>query len=199
MPTKTLRSLLKGFVLLAAVPAIASAHPGHDGDHGFGWDFSGGFAHPLGGWDHLLAMIAVGLWAAQLGGRARWLVPAAFVSLMTLGATLGHGGLEIAGTEQGIAVSVLVLGLLVATAARLPVAAGMAIVGVFALFHGLAHGAEMPATAAGFEYGAGFVLATSLLHAAGLGLGLFASRKSTLIPQTAGVAIAFVGVAMLAF
>jgi len=199
MPTKSLRSLLKGFVLLAALPAIASAHPGHDGDHGFGWDFSGGFTHPLGGWDHLLAMIAVGLWAAQLGGRARWLVPAAFVSVMTLGAVLGHGGMSIAGTEQGIAASVLVLGLLVATAVRLPLAAGMALTGVFALFHGLAHGAEMPATAAGLEYGLGFVLATALLHTAGLGLGLLAARKSTVIPQTAGAAIALVGVAMLAF
>ncbi len=194
-----MRTLLKGFVLLAALPAIASAHPGHDGDHGFGWDFSGGFAHPLGGWDHLLAMIAVGFWAVQLGGRARWLVPAAFVSMMTLGAVLGHGGISIAGTEQGIAASVLVLGLLVATAARLPIAAGMAVVGVFALFHGLAHGAEMPATAAGLSYGLGFVLATSLLHAAGLGLGLITAKKSTVIPQTAGAAIALVGVAMLTF
>ncbi|HTJ78769.1 MAG TPA: HupE/UreJ family protein [Rariglobus sp.] len=198
MPTKSLRTLLKGFVLLAAIPAIASAHPGHDGGHGFGWDFSSGFAHPLGGWDHLLAMIAVGLWAAQLGGRARWLVPAAFVSVMTLGAILGHGGMMIAGTEQGIAASVLVLGLLVATAARLPVALGMAVTGVFALFHGLAHGAEMPANAAGLQYGLGFVLATALLHAAGLGLGLLTARKSAVIPQTAGAAIALVGVAMLA-
>ena len=199
MPTKSLRSFFKGLVLLAAIPAIASAHPGHDGGHGFGWDFSGGFAHPLSGWDHLLAMVAVGLWAAQLGGRARWLVPAAFVSVMTLGAVLGHGGFQIPGTEQGIAASVLVLGLLVATAARLPVSIGMAVVGVFALFHGIAHGAEMPATAAGLEYGLGFVLATALLHAAGLGLGLLTARKSAVIPQTAGAAIALAGVAMLAF
>jgi len=198
MPTKSLRTLLKGFVLLAALPAIASAHPGHDGDHGFGWDFSGGFAHPLNGWDHLLAMVAVGLWAAQLGGRARWLVPAAFVSVMTLGAVLGHGGMSIAGTEQAIAASVLVLGLLVATAARLPLAAGMALTGIFALFHGLAHGAEIPATSAGLSYGLGFVLTTALLHAAGLGLGQLTARKSTVIPQAAGAAIALVGVAMLA-
>lgn len=198
MSTKSLRMLLKGFVLLAALPAIASAHPGHDGDHGFGWDFSSGFAHPFGGWDHLIAMIAVGLWAAQLGGRARWLVPAAFVSMMTLGAVLGHGGMSIAGTEQMIAASVLALGLLIATATRLPIAAGMALTGVFALFHGLAHGAEIPATAAGLSYGLGFVLTTALLHAAGLGLGLMASKKSAAIPQTAGAAIALVGVAMLA-
>lgn len=197
MSPKSPRTLLKGIVLLAALPAIASAHPGHDGDHGFGWDFSGGFAHPFGGWDHLLAMIAVGLWAAQLGGRARWLVPAAFVGVMTLGAILGHGGLAIAGTEQAVAASVLALGLLAATAARLPVAAGMGIVGVFALFHGLAHGAEMPATAAGFEYGLGFVAATVLLHAAGVSLGFFAARKSSAIPQAAGAAIALAGAAML--
>ncbi|MFA6287242.1 MAG: HupE/UreJ family protein [Opitutaceae bacterium] len=199
MKSRLASRFLKLGTVLAFLPAIASAHPGHDGDHGFGWDFSGGFVHPLGGWDHLLAMIAVGLWAAQLGGRARWLVPAAFVSVMTLGAVLGHGGLQIAGTEQGIAASVLVLGLLVATAARLPAAASMAIVGVFALFHGLAHGAEMPATSAGLSYGLGFVLATSLLHAAGLGLGQLTARKSAVIPQTAGAAIALVGVAMLTF
>ena len=199
MTTKSLSSLLKGFVLLAAIPAIASAHPGHDGDHGFGWDFSGGFAHPLGGCDHILAMIAVGLWATQLGGRARWLVPAAFVSVMTIGAVLGHGGFEIAGTEQAVAASVLVLGPLVATAARFPVALSITIVGVFSLFHGIAHGAEMPATAAGFEYGLGFVLATTLLHAAGIGIGQVTAKGSSFIPQTAGAAIALVGVAMLTF
>lgn len=199
MSTKSLRSLVKALALLAALPAIASAHPGHDGDHGFGWDFSGGFAHPLAGWDHLLAMIAVGLWAAQLGGRARWLVPAAFVTMMTLGAVLGHDGLVIAGTEQAIATSVLVLGLLVVTAARLPVVAGAAITGVFALFHGLAHGAEIPATAAGFSYGLGLVFATAMLHALGLGLGQMTARKFVVIPQTTGAAIALVGVAMLAF
>jgi len=183
--------------ILLALPALAQAHPGHDG-HELTWDFSGGFAHPFSGWDHLLAMIAVGLWAAQLGGRARWLVPAAFVSVMTLGAMLGHTGVIFLGVEQGIAASVLVLGLLVAAAVRLPIAAGVALVGVFAIFHGFAHGAEMPATAGALRYGAGFVVATALLHAAGVGLGVLAARTSANATRYAGWAIAASGVLMFA-
>ena len=190
------RNAQMGAILLA-LPALAQAHPGHDG-HDLTWDFSSGFAHPLSGWDHLLAMIAVGLWAAQLGGRARWLVPAAFVSVMTLGATLGRTGIIFPGVEQGIAASVLVLGLLIATAVRLPVTAGMALVGVFAIFHGFAHGAEMPATAGGLLYGAGFIAATALLHAAGVGLGVFAARTSANATKYAGWAIAASGVVMFA-
>ena len=128
-------SLTRRFLALAAVLAIApwaSAHPGHEGDHGgVTWDFAGGFAHPLSGWDHLLAMVAVGLWAAQLGGRARWLVPSAFVADMVAGAALGRAGFHLPGSEQAIAASVLVLGLLLARAVRLPVTAGMALVGAF--------------------------------------------------------------------
>jgi urease accessory protein len=183
--------------ILLALPALAQAHPGHDG-HELTWDFSSGFAHPLSGWDHLLAMIAVGLWAAQLGGRARWLVPAAFLGVMTLGATLGRTGLIFPGVEQGIAASVLVLGLLIAAAVRLPVVAGMALVGVFAIFHGFAHGAEMPATAGGLLYGAGFVVATALLHAIGVSLGVLAARTSVNVTKFAGWAIAASGVALFA-
>jgi urease accessory protein len=183
--------------LLLALPALAHAHPGHEG-HELTWSFNGGFAHPLSGWDHLLAMIAVGLWAAQLGGRARWLVPAAFVGVMTLGAIAGQAGLMIPGLEQGIAASVLVFGLLIAAAVRLPVAAGMALVGVFAIFHGLAHGAELPATAGGLSYGAGFIAATALLHAAGVGVGTGAGRFSAQAPKLAGWAIAASGAVLLA-
>jgi len=188
--------------LLALAPALtvapwAQAHPGHEGDD-FTWDFSGGFAHPLSGWDHLLAMIAVGLWAAQLGGRARWLVPLAFVGMMALGAALGQAGLMFPGIEQGIAASVFVLGLLIAAAVRLPVSAGMALVGAFAIFHGLAHGAEMPASAGGLSYGAGFIAATVLLHAAGVGLGMIAARFSSTAARYAGWAIAAAGVALFA-
>lgn len=193
--------LRRSFLLAAsflAIAGLAHAHPGHDGDHGLTWDFSGGLAHPFSGWDHVLAMVAVGLWAAQLGGRARWLVPTAFVGAMTLGTALGHSGFALPGTEQGIAASVLVLGLLVAAAVRLPVAVGMGLVGVFAIFHGLAHGAEMPATAGGLGYGAGFVAATALLHATGVGLGVFAARSSGRVAKSAGWAIAACGVALLA-
>jgi urease accessory protein len=176
-----------------ALPVLAHAHPGHDG-HDLTWDFATGATHPLSGWDHLLAMIAVGLWAAQLGGRSRWLVPAAFVSVMALGAVLGHAGLALAGVEQGIAASILILGLLIAAAVRLPATASMAIVGLFALFHGVAHGAEMPATAGGFSYGAGFVVATALLHLVGLGLGM-ALKNQQKVARFAGGAVALAGAA----
>ena len=117
-------------------------------------------------------MLAVGLWAAQLGGRAKWAVPAAFVSMMALGGALGMAGVAVPFAEQGIVASVLVLGVLIAAAVRLPPTASMAVVGIFALCHGYAHGAEMPATAAGFSYGLGFVGATALLHACGIGAAL---------------------------
>ena len=188
---KRLPLLPKICTLLLLFPALAQAHPGHDG-HELTWDFSGGFAHPMSGWDHLLAMIAVGLWAAQLGGRARWLVPSSFVGVMALAAALGHFVGTLPGTEQGIAASILVLGLLIAMTARLPIAAGMALVGVFAIFHGVAHGAEIPATAGGFGYGAGFVVATTLLHGVGLGLG-FALKKLPAVARLAGGAVAVAG------
>ncbi|HEV2693922.1 MAG TPA: HupE/UreJ family protein [Verrucomicrobiae bacterium] len=158
---------------LLLVPSLAQAHPGMPGHvHGF----ENGLLHPLTGLDHICAMIAVGLWAAQCGGRARWVLPVTFVSVMILGGALGMGGVGIPGVEQGIAASVLVLGLLIAVAIRLPLAAGAGIVGVFALFHGYAHGAEMPESASGFTYGLGFVLATISLHLAGIGLGVTAQR-----------------------
>jgi urease accessory protein len=181
---------------LLGFAATAHGHPGHDGDHGLTWDFSTGVVHPLSGWDHFLAMLAVGLWAAQLGGRARWLVPAAFVGMMTLGAALGRAGFQMVGSAQGMAASVFVLGLLIASAVRLPVAAGMALVGVFAVFHGLAHGAEMPANTGGLGYGVGFMIATALLHAAGVALGGFAARTSVNAARYVGGFIAACGVVL---
>jgi urease accessory protein len=153
-----------------AMPAGASAHPGHDG-HELTWDFSAGVIHPLTGWDHLVAMIALGLWAFQLGGRARWQVPGAFVAAMAVGAALGRSGLAVPGIEQGIAASVLVLGLLIAW--RTPMAAwgSIALAAAFAVFHGFAHGAEAPASGSSIGYGAGFIAATALLHFAGIRLG----------------------------
>jgi urease accessory protein len=156
---------------LAFAPMLAHAHPGH-GVHGF----SSGLAHPVHGLDHVLAMIAVGIWAAQLGGRAKWLVPASFVSVMAIGGALGMAGVAMPFAEQGILASVLILGVLIAAAVRLPLAASMGIVGLFALCHGHAHGLEMPGTATGLAYGAGFVIATALLHATGIGAGLMIQR-----------------------
>lgn len=193
-----LRRFIAPVFALVIVP-LAQAHPGHDGDHGdFTWDFSGGVLHPLTGFDHLIAMLAVGLWAAQLGGRARWLVPAVFVALMTLGAALARSGVVLPGVEHMIAASVLVLGLLIATAARLPVAAGMTLVGLFAAFHGFAHGAEMPAGSQALSYGLGFIFATALIHAAGVGLGVVTATRSEKITRYAGWAIAASGAVLLA-
>ena len=183
-------------LFLAAVPS-ALAHPGHAG-HDLTWDFTTGFTHPLFGWDHLAAMLAVGLWAAQLGGRARWLVPTAFVTVMAFGAALAQTGVMMPGVEQTIAASVLIFGLLIATAVKLPVGASMALVGLFAAFHGFAHGAEMPATARVFGYGAGFILATTLIHAAGVGVGTLAAQRSEKMTKAAGWAIAACGVVLFA-
>ena len=124
-------------------------------------------------------MIAVGLWAAQRGGRALWAVPLTFVSMMTLGAVLGMGGITIPFAEQGIAASVLILGILIAAALRLPLIASMSIVSLFALFHGYAHGAEMPASSSGLSYGLGFVTTTAMLHLIGIGAGLAAKKLAT--------------------
>jgi urease accessory protein len=179
--------------VLALTPVLAQAHPIPGEIH----SFRGGFIHPLSGLDHILAMVAVGLWAAQLGGRALYLVPAAFVSLMAVGGAMGMAGVQLPMVEAGILASILVLGLLIAAAVRLPVAAGMAIVGLFALFHGHAHGTELPAAATGVTYAMGFMLATVLLHACGIGLGLLAQKK---LPapavRFAGAAIVVAGVCL---
>lgn len=188
------------FVLAVLAPSVVFAHPGHDGGHGDGltWDFVGGFGHPIGGLDHLLAMVAVGLWAAQLGGRARWAVPGTFLAALATGAALGAGGMSFGWMEQAIAASVLMLGLLIVSSARLPLAAGMTLAASFAVFHGMAHGAEMPTSASGAAYGAGFLAATALLHAAGLGLGVLAERAPKWVRQAAGAGLMAVGGWMLA-
>ena len=178
-------------ILLVATAPFAFAHPGHGPAVGL----AAGFAHPFSGWDHLVVMVAVGLWAAQLGGRALWAVPAAFVGTMAGAAVFGHWVGVIPGTEQGIAASLMVCGLLLAAAVRLPTAGAAALVGVFAVFHGLAHGAEMPATAAGASFGLGFLAATALLHAAGVTLGVASARISSGLPRYAGWGIAAAGAA----
>jgi len=156
---------------LLLLPAAAMAHPAlYQHTHGF----SEGVAHPLTGLDHLLAMIAVGLWASQKGGRALWLWPASFVAAMIAGGAVGMMGWALPGIAPVIAASLLVLGLMIAGTAVLPISAGMAIIALFGLFHGNAHGLEAPANASGALYAAGFVLSTICLHGLGLGLGLMA-------------------------
>jgi len=177
---------------LVAASGTASAHP----LHGAGAGFAAGFTHPFLGLDHLLAMLAVGLWAAQLGGRWLWSVPAAFVTTMVAGGTLGFLGLALPLTEPLVAASVLVLGLLVALRVRLQWA-GLALVAGFALFHGLAHAAELPAGAAAAAYAAGFAAATAALHAAGVGLGVWI-RSGRFAARLAGAPIALAGCWLLA-
>jgi urease accessory protein len=183
-------------LLVAASPA--QAHTGIGDTLGL----AQGFAHPLGGINHVLVMVAVGLFAAHLGGRALWLVPLAFISAMAIGGAFGITGIFLPSVELGIALSVVVFGVSVAARLQLPTLAAMALAGFFALFHGQAHGAEMPETAYGLAYGLGFVLGTGLLHAAGIGLGIAigtaraAFEKRVL--QAAGSAMALAGVAILA-
>lgn len=188
-------AITRGLPALLAVfffPSLAQAHPclpGHP--HGF----AGGLAHPLMGLDHVCAMIAVGLWAAQRGGRALWAIPLAFVLVMALGGMLGLMGGALPLIETAIATSVLILGILIAAVVRWPLWASVLIVGVFALFHGYAHGAEMPATASGLAYESGFILATAGLHLCGIGLGLTAKRWASIqLIRCAGAAIATCGV-----
>jgi urease accessory protein len=170
------RLLALAFALVVPLlPTAAFAHPGHDA-HGL----VQGFAHPFGGFDHLVAMIAVGLYAWQLGGRALWLVPATFVAVMAATGALGIAGVPLPGVEIGIAASVIVLGAIVTLRVKMPVAIAAALVGVFAVFHGHAHGTEMPLDASGVAFAAGFLAATALLHVAGIALGkLIASTRAT--------------------
>ena len=140
-------------------------------------------------------MLAVGIWAAQVGGRAIWAVPSTFVSVMIIGGILGITGIAVPFVEPGIIMSVLILGALIAVAARLPLVLSMLIVGLFAMFHGYAHGAEMPVAASGLFYGIGFALATALLHLSGISVGvLFQKTARVQIIRYAGATIAMAGV-----
>jgi len=180
---------------LASATAPALAHTGHGDVSGF----VAGFLHPVGGLDHVLAMVAVGLFAAHLGGRALWAVPAAFVALMAVGAALGMNGVGVPHVETGIALSVIVLGAVLALGLTLPVGVAMGLVGFFAIFHGHAHGAELPAGASGAAYAAGFLLATAALHGAGVGVGIIAGRLASMrAVQLGGAAMAAAGVGLLA-
>lgn len=183
---------LIGAALLAAVEAGA-----HVGDGASG-GFASGFGHPLFGWDHIAAMVAVGLWGAFLGRPAIWLLPVTFPVFMVLGAALGVGGVPVPAVEAGIAASAVVLGALVAVAARPPLWASACIVGLFAVFHGHAHGTELPAAANALTYGLGFILATGLLHLCGIAFaGLQRLPRGRVAVQAGGGAIALAGVGFL--
>ncbi len=178
--------------LLSAGPALA--HTGAGAVHGF----AAGFAHPMLGFDHLLAMVAVGLWAALVGGRALWVWPLAFTGVMVVGAGLGFAPLGLPHLELSIGVSVVLLGLAAAFQLSLPVLAGAGLCGFFALFHGYAHGAEIPVEADASAYVAGFTLATMMLHAAGLAVGSAMIRVDRVwLPGLSGAAVANAGIVLL--
>lgn len=185
-------------ILLAAVAALvatpAFAHVGVGSTSGF----AAGFAHPLSGLDHMTVMVAVGLWAALKGGRALWVWPATFVGVMLAGGALGMAHVPVPFVEPGILASVVALGLLVALAVDLPVWTGGLIIGAFALLHGHAHGTEVPETASGIEYMAGFAIATALLHAVGIAAALGLGLRFRSLVRAAGAACALVGVGLIA-
>jgi urease accessory protein len=182
---------------LCLTPTAAFAHVGVGSTSGF----MHGFIHPLSGLDHQLAMIMVGVFAYQLGGRALWLVPLTFVTVMALGGFLGVMGVPIPFVETGIALSVIVLGAIVAFGVRAPLAVAMGAVGFFAIFHGHVHGTEMPLDVAGATYGAGFMLATAVLHAVGIGIGFLIGMSSKTLGnnvyRVAGGLASIAGVALL--
>ncbi len=189
---KTLKVLVPvAAAALVASPALAHVGPGaHD-------SFAAGFGHPFLGLDHMLAMVAVGLWAAMLGGRALILVPAAFVGVMMLGFIAGAAGVPLPFVEPAILASVVVLGLLVALALPISALAGGALVGFFALYHGHAHGTEV-GTAGFLAYGAGFVAATVLLHVIGIVSGIALGRFGPVLLRVAGGATALGGLMLMA-
>jgi urease accessory protein len=179
-------------LLLATLVAPSLAHA-HVGVSETG-EFLHGIGHPLSGVDHICAMIAVGFWAAQMAGRSVWAIPLTFITVMALGGVLGMMDLKVPFVETGIVVSLLTFGVLIAASIRLPLATNIAIVGLFAIFHGQAHGAEMPGTSSAIAYGAGFLIATAFLHASGIGLGIaIQNLASPKIIRFAGIAIVLCG------
>jgi len=180
---------------LTLIPTAAFAHTGVGDAHGF----VTGFAHPVGGLDHILAMVTVGIFAWQLGGRALWLVPATFVLAMAAGAVLGMAQLPLPFVEIGIAISVIVLGAVVALARGTPIALAVALVGGFAIFHGHSHGTELAFDARASAYVAGFMLATALLHVTGIALGCAISRiaDNRAAYRFGGALVALAGLAIL--
>jgi len=194
-----MHAMFSSFVglLFLFTPTASFAHTGIGDTRGF----AHGFVHPLTGFDHVLAMVAVGLFAARLSGRALCLVPATFVSVMALAGALGAAGNPIPFVEVAIAISVIALGLAVAIELKVPAPPAMALVGFFAIFHGYAHGTELPEASSGLAYGVGFIFATASLHAIGIGIGLLLGRAAKIenarILQATGAVISIAGAGIL--
>ncbi len=181
-------------LLLLVLPATASAHTESGGVGGF----LSGFKHPLTGLDHVVAMVGVGLWGAFLGGRAMWTLPVVFPVLMAIGGAMGVLGIPLPAVETGIALSGVILGLMVSFAAKPPLWVATVIVAVFAIFHGHAHGTELPVAANPITFAVGFVISTGLLHLSGIAFGLLVKWPwGRIAVRAGGVVIAVVGFAFL--
>jgi urease accessory protein len=181
-------------LLLAAWPLVGWAHT----ESGRADGLLAGLLHPVSGLDHVLAMVAVGLWGAQLGAPAIWLLPLTFPLVMAFGGMLGLMGVPLPDAEIGIALSALVLGLAIVTAWRPALWAAATLVGFFAIFHGHAHGTELPAGANGLAYSLGFVVATGTLHACGIGIGVVQRwRAGQIVLRATGAGVAAAGAAFL--
>lgn len=190
--------ILIAAVLLAALPAVAMGHTGTGATHGF----AHGFGHPFSGLDHIAAMVLVGALAWQTGGAARWLLPASFILVMAAGGALGLAAFDLPMVETGIAASIIVLGLMVGLSLKSPLLPALALVAAGAVFHGYAHGLEMPDSVGGLDYALGFLSATALLHLGGLAAGVFLTRlgQQSGMPllRAAGGMTALLGVGFLA-
>jgi len=179
-------------ILLLFASSAAFAHPGHNIS-----GLAAGLLHPFSGLDHLLAMVAVGLWAAQGGGRKVWLLPVAFMTMLTVGAGLAMQWSSLPQVEVGIAVSVLALGLLVALSLQLPALLSVGIIALFGLMHGYAHGLELPQSASPAAYSLGFLAATLTLHLNGIAMGIATRKRYVMLAKMMGVAIAASGVCLI--
>lgn len=181
-------------LMLVIIFASVSAHEGSGTTSGF----LSGFMHPILGWDHVIAMIAVGIWGAFLSKPAIWILPVVFPLVMALGGVLGIAGVPVPSVEIGIALSAVVLGILVAFASKPPIWIAALVIGIFAIFHGHAHGTELPTAANVFAYSIGILLATGLLHIAGIGFGILIKWPAGKVSvRSIGVFISFVGVGFL--
>ncbi|AQA19326.1 Ni/Fe hydrogenase [Halioglobus japonicus] len=176
---------MRYFALLASLILLSQTAMAHEAS-GVAGGFSSGFMHPILGWDHVAAMVAVGLWGAVLGQPALWVVPVTFPLVMAFGGALGVAGIPLPGVEVGIALSALVLGVMVLTAARPPLWLAAVIVAAFAIFHGHAHGTELPHAVSPLAYSIGFVLSTGMLHMCGIAFGLLTRFKAGTVAVRAG-------------
>ena len=187
------RIALASFLVLLGLTSRALAHPGH----GLAESFTGGISHPFTGLDHLAAMTAVGVWASLQSNKSMFAILGSFITAMVAGALVGFYLGPIPGLEQFIAMTVLVIGLLVATVKVVPASVGVVVATLFAVFHGIAHGAETPFNAQGLQFGAGFLTSTALLLLTGVVIGKFASRHSKAAVSSLGWATVACSLALL--